>query len=494
MLTRGSRVHDEYEVWGLLGEGGMSEVWLAKHAVLCIPVVIKTLRRAIAEGAGEERIQRMFTEARLLARVSSSHVVRAIDAGTTDGIPYFVQEYIDGIDLAELDRTRRGALGFGLPLWFVASVMADTCRALHAAHQAGVIHRDVKPSNLFAAPDAGIRLGDFGIAVARADAKPSEISGTIRFMAPEQLRGGDVDRRTDVYAAGATAYDLRYGHPPFSSLGDVLDVDRKAPFAPPLSPGEAYFQHVLATMLAKAPDARYADALEAAQHFALLARSLRPTTPIAPIGPAPAFRFQLGACEITLRVGDLALAEADGIVSSAHDTMAMRNGVGEALRLRGGDAIEEEAMKGGEQPLGTCVVTTGGELNARHVIHAVSAWNETSCIGRTMERALLVAERLKMHSLALPALGTGSSRVTIETCARAMAVALRWHLYLGASRLQRIDIVLVDEAKLRVFRDVAEDVFRGVETAHPSPDFGLPAHEGAKIEDAATCVDTSHSG
>src|SRR5271170_5308412 len=106
MLTRGSRVHDEYEVWGLLGEGGMSEVWLAKHAVLCVPVVIKTLRRSIAEGAGEERIQRMFTEARLLARVASAHVVRAIDAGTTDGVPYFVQEYIDGIDLAELDRTR----------------------------------------------------------------------------------------------------------------------------------------------------------------------------------------------------------------------------------------------------------------------------------------------------------------------------------------------------------------------------------------------------
>ena len=84
MICRGARVHD-YEVWGRLGEGGMSEVWLAKHTVLCVPVVLKTLRKAVAESVGEAGAKRMFDEARLMARVTSPRVVRAIDAGTLDG-------------------------------------------------------------------------------------------------------------------------------------------------------------------------------------------------------------------------------------------------------------------------------------------------------------------------------------------------------------------------------------------------------------------------
>src|SRR5262249_26096887 len=109
LLSRGARVHD-YEVWGRLGEGGMSDVWLAKHSVLCVPVVFKTLRKDIAEAVGEAGARRMFNEARLMARVTSPRVVRAVDAGTLEGTPYLVQEYVDGVDLAELDRERRGAL------------------------------------------------------------------------------------------------------------------------------------------------------------------------------------------------------------------------------------------------------------------------------------------------------------------------------------------------------------------------------------------------
>src|SRR5271157_2233534 len=101
MLSRGARIHG-YEVWGKLGEGGMGEVWLAKHAVLCIPVVIKIMRRSLAEAIGEAAARRMFDEARLMARVTSARVVRAVDAGTIEGTPYLVQEYVDGVDLAEL--------------------------------------------------------------------------------------------------------------------------------------------------------------------------------------------------------------------------------------------------------------------------------------------------------------------------------------------------------------------------------------------------------
>ena len=103
----------------------MSEVWLAKHSALNIPVIIKTLRGAVAEG--DAAMDRVLREARLMARVTNPRVVRAIDAGVHEGTPYLVQEYVDGIDMAELDRRRRAALGVGLPLWFVCHVMEEIC-------------------------------------------------------------------------------------------------------------------------------------------------------------------------------------------------------------------------------------------------------------------------------------------------------------------------------------------------------------------------------
>jgi serine/threonine-protein kinase len=491
MLARGARIHD-YEVWGRLGEGGMSDVWLAKHVVLCIPVIFKTLRKEIAASVGEAGARRMFNEARLMARVTSPRVVRAIDAGVLEGTPFLVQEYVDGVDTAELDRERRHALGIGLPLWTVCYVMAETCRALHAAHQAGVIHRDVKPSNLFVAPETGIRLGDFGIAVAKQDAPATEVSGTLKFMAPEQLRGEAADRRTDAYGAGATAFDLRYGYAPFADVRAVLDDAAPPVFPQPRSPAEAYFQHVLRGLLAKSKDDRPADLCGPASHFATLYAALRPAREQEAFAVVGKHRFRFLDCEIALRAGDIAGEEADGIVSSANYEMAMRNGVGLALRQRGGDAIEREAVEGGERALGECIATAAGSLRARHVLHAVSAWNETSCVGRATQRALSLADRLGLRSLAFPALGTGAARVSMETCASAMMTALRWRLLLGGSRLRHVSLVLGDDAKLATYRDVAAEALRGDGDLPPALDLGLPDNVTAVSAEGATFIDAAN--
>jgi O-acetyl-ADP-ribose deacetylase (regulator of RNase III) len=489
MPSFGPRIR-EYEVWGRLGEGGMSDVWLAKHGLLSVPVVIKTLRSLGAE-SNDGVVERMLREARHMARVASSRVVRATDAGVHEGVPYLVQEYVDGIDLAELDRRRRKSIGVGLPLWFVAYAMMETCHALHAAHQAGVIHRDVKPSNIFGHPEVGVRLGDFGLAVRSSDPMTREISGTLKFMSPEQLRGEALDRYTDVYGAGATACDLRYGRAPFSSVISVLDTTVPPRLPPASSPAEAYFQHLVNWMLEKEVKKRPQDALEPARHFATLARALRPEA--LQLGATPMGRndFSLGRCVISLTVGDIANAEVDAIVSSANYEMKMRTGVAAALRERGGDAIEAEAMKDGEQPLGSCLATGGGELQARHVLHAVSAWNEASCVGRAMHRALLLADELGARTLAFPALGTGAARVSLETCAHAMATALRWHVALGGTRLERVSVFLGDEAKLRVFRAVVGEALRGDGQASGATDLGLPVEEGAVQPDAITELDAT---
>lgn len=486
-----------YDVWGLLGEGGMSEVWLAKHEVLAAPVIVKTLKRTLRESDTQGAAARILSEARLMARVSSPRIVRALDAGRLQAgvegasTPFLVQEYVDGLDLAELDRRRRASLGVGLPLWFVCFVMREILAGLRSAHQAGVIHRDLKPSNVFGEPETGIRIGDFGIAVARDEGRPrgEESAGTLPFMAPEQLRGADLGRYTDVWGAGATACDLRYGRAPFKSVSEILD-ERTPPRLPmPTSPAEAYFQDVIRRMLAKDIRQRPPDVIGPLAHFNMLTKALEPPAPTATrVAPGT---LMLGRIKLRFVVGDIATAETDAIVSSANFELQMRTGVGDALRARGGDEIEVEAQSGGEQPLGSCIRTTAGRLATKQIFHAVSAWNEVSCVGRAFARALLLAEEHRCASIAAPALGTGAARVGIEACANAMMTTLRWHAMFGGMRLRELTIYLDSEAKRHLYQGVAEEVLGIFDTRTSGPaDVGLP-DDALPTAEGATCIDPS---
>jgi eukaryotic-like serine/threonine-protein kinase len=442
-----------FEVWGPISQGGMSRVWLARHRELSTPVVLKTLLdSADLEGS----FARLRNEARLMARIPSARVVRAVDVGLHLGCPYLAQEYVDGLDLAELDRRRRAALHRGLPLWLVCEVVSTIAAGLQSAHQTGVLHRDVKPSNLFGSPQTGIRLGDFGIAMARG-LKGEVMSGTLRFVAPEALRGERSTRRCDVYSLGATAYDLYYGVPPFTEMNDIL---HGAPLRlpPARSAEEAYFQHVITRMLARDPMQRFPSMRAPMRLLGPLGRSLRPPLHGIAIGPG---EFQLGGLRVSCRLGDIADAEVDGIVNSANDEMQMHSGVGGALREKGGQEIEDEAMQGGRRALGDCFATKAGALKCRNVLHAVSAWKEASCIARTCQRAFLLAEELGLRTLAVPALGTGAAQVPPESSAYAAASALHWHVLMGGSRLRDVQFVLYDQRTLDVFIEELSGVILG---------------------------------
>ncbi len=483
--TLGDRV-SHYEIWGCIGQGGMSRVWLARHHLLATPVILKTVLAACeSDASGQARVLR---EAKLMSGICSPRVVRVIDAGMHEHRPYLVEEYVDGVDLAELDRRRRDALGVGLPLRFVCEVMQAACEALHAAHQAGVVHRDLKPSNFFGSPQTGIRLGDFGIAAIAGAGTDPEVSGTIMFMAPEQLDGRRPDPTLDVWGAGATAFDLRYGRAPFSSAEEIVDAGTPPPFPEPVSPAEAYFQQVLRGMLVKDPGQRAPNVFEPMRHFGLLADLLRAESPPPVAVLLDRSTVRVADCVIRFRVGDLALAKSDAIVASANDSMRMRAGLGDALRRAGGDVIEEEALSGGAQPLGSCIATAGGALSVRHVLHAVSAWKEASCVGRATQRALLLADELGHRTLSMAALGTGAARVSMETCASAMMTALRHHLALGGTRLREVEVVLADEPSHAIYRQVGAEALRASFDGDRR-DTGLPSSRAEVHPEGATWVD-----
>jgi eukaryotic-like serine/threonine-protein kinase len=212
----------QYRLKRRIGAGGMGEVYLAEHQLMKRPCVIKLIR---PDKAGDARsLARFQREVRATAKLSHWNTVEIFDYGSTaDGTFYYVMEYLPGMSLAELvDR-------FGpMPAARVVHLLWQTCDALGEAHSAGLIHRDIKPGNIFAAHRGGVydvaKLLDFGLVKPSEDEESLQlttegaITGSPLFMSPEQAIGdGEPDARSDIYSLGAVGYFLLTGHPPFEA-------------------------------------------------------------------------------------------------------------------------------------------------------------------------------------------------------------------------------------------------------------------------------------
>lgn len=426
------------DIHSLLGEGAMGSAWLASHPALKTPFVIKTYKDPRAGF-----LDRLLAEARLAARVQSPHVSGVVDAGMERGIPFLVMQYIDGVDLAELIETF-SAMERRLPPAFVLGVMADAARGLQEVHEAGVVHRDMKPSNLFVSGRGEACVGDFGIAVEeRAAVEDGVLLGTPLYMAPEQWRGDPVDGRTDLYALGATALTALTGASPFSgaNLHELARRHlREAPALPaPRDPTEAFLLGVIERCLRKSPDERYGSAEAVVRELGRL--------------HAPPLDFEddgeggnrVGRIHLRIERGDLAEATADVIVNAANAALTMRMGMAAALRDAGGAEIEREAIEQGPVAMGDVVWTGPGRLRAKAIAHAVAAYSGAVCIRRTVLRALLGAERRGYRSVAMPALGTGVGRVPIALNAKLTLETIRTFARLEPRHVVEVRVVLIDE-------------------------------------------------
>ena len=214
-LLPGVVVDGKYEVVRVLGHGGMGVVCEARHTTLGERVALKAMLAASARST--EDTARFVREARSAFAVRNEHVARVLDAGTTaSGDPYLVMELLEGSDLSTVLKERGP-----LPIADAVEYVAQACEGLSAAHGMGIVHRDVKPANLFLArrPDGSplVKVLDFGIAKAEETATAGLTQtntglGTLPYMSPEQVKQSrDVDFRADVYSMGATLYELLTG-------------------------------------------------------------------------------------------------------------------------------------------------------------------------------------------------------------------------------------------------------------------------------------------
>ncbi len=217
----GAVLAGRYRIVGLLGRGGMGEVYRADDLTLDHPVALKFLPRAL-EG-DSERLERLYGEVRMARQVSHPAVCRVWDVGVAEGQHFLSMEFVDGENLASLLR-RIGRLPGDKALDIARQVAAG----LAAAHEKGVLHRDLKPANVMLDGQGKVRLTDFGLA-GLADALADDVrSGTPSYMSPEQLHGREVTLRSDIYALGALLYELVTGRRAFEgqTLADFLRKHR----------------------------------------------------------------------------------------------------------------------------------------------------------------------------------------------------------------------------------------------------------------------------
>jgi len=265
-LASGTRLGD-YLIKGLLGRGGMGEVYLAEHELMGRHVAIKVLPAARGNSAGS--LQRFHTEIKALARLGTHpNLAAAFDAGQHEGCIFLVLEYIPGTDLEELVR-RQGALE---PLQACALIRQAAVGLAHA-HEHGIVHRDVKPANLMLTPDGTIKVLDLGLAQAReatgvqeGQTQPGVLLGTPDYLAPEQAENPRLaDGRSDLYSLGCTWYFLLTGKPPFagySALGKLRAHALETPL--PISELRPEVPEAMAAivdrLLRKRPEERFASA------------------------------------------------------------------------------------------------------------------------------------------------------------------------------------------------------------------------------------------
>ncbi|HEX5707906.1 MAG TPA: serine/threonine-protein kinase [Pyrinomonadaceae bacterium] len=261
----GTILAERYRIVGLLGRGGMGEVYRADDLKLGQPVALKFLPDSLSADA--ESLARFHREVRIARQISHPNVCRVYDIGESEGLQFLSMEYIKGEELASLLKR------FGRPPADRATEIArQICAGLAAAHKTGVLHRDLKPSNVMIDAEGGARVTDFGLAAAAEEVRGREVyAGTPAYMAPEQFAGREVSVRSDIYALGLVLYELFTGRRAYEArTAEELLRLHSDPTTEVPSPSshvkeiDPLVERVIMRCLARDPEERPASALQVA--------------------------------------------------------------------------------------------------------------------------------------------------------------------------------------------------------------------------------------
>lgn len=259
----GQRYGGRYKLISRIAIGGMGEVWQAKDEVILRDVAIKILKPEYLGDPGF--LERFRTEARHAARVNHEGIANVFDYGEDSGSAFLVMELVPGDSLAKiLERDK------SLAVDRVLDIVAQTARALFAAHEEGMVHRDVKPGNLLITPDGHVKITDFGIARVADQVSltaTGQVMGTVQYLAPEQATGKPASPATDIYSLGIVAYEALAGKRPFTGDSQMAIAMAQINEAPPALPSniDQRVQNLILSCLAKKPAQRPDSALVLAE-------------------------------------------------------------------------------------------------------------------------------------------------------------------------------------------------------------------------------------
>ncbi len=361
-----------YRLLEVLGQGGMGVVYLGEHSLLGRRAAIKVLRSEMSRRA--DIVARFFNEARATSQVSHPSIVSCLDFGhDRGGSAYIVMELLEGESLRDrLEREGR------LPWTLAVTIARQVASALGAAHEVGVVHRDLKPDNVYLVEDPDVLGGerakvlDFGIAKLADDTgvanlfrtRTGSLIGTPIYMSPEQCRGaGEVDERTDIYSLGCVLYQMVCGSPPFvgAGHGDLIMMHMTVAPTPPRqleATVPEWLERVILRMLAKQPDDRHDDMIEVTSDLERL-MVMPAMTPIPARGarmatgtPAPGTTLALSSSEWVTTAAPVPPARrwpwglaAIGVLAAAAIALALAGGSGDPDPVAPVIAVEPPAVE-----------------------------------------------------------------------------------------------------------------------------------------------------
>ncbi|MFO0757986.1 MAG: protein kinase [Byssovorax sp.] len=457
---------ERYEILGLLGAGGMGNVYRARDRELDEVVALKVLRPELIGAPGA--LERFRREVKLARKITHPNVARVFDIGEHGGSKIFTMELVEGESLgAVLAREKK------LPLARVVELASALCEGLAAAHAVGVIHRDLKPDNVLIETGGRVLITDFGIARGAAPDAASTVAfmGTPAYMAPEQVQGGAVDARTDLYALGCVLFELLTGRPPWR--GDtILAVAVARLLQPPPDPRDlapdlpSAAASVVMRCMARDPGERFGSAGEVATALASItlpaaAVALEGAAPPRSIPATPPLFEAPGAGKKSVAVLPFRNAGppehdylADGLTEDVIDVLSMTGGLevrsrGMAMRYKGAERDPREIGR----EFGVSVVVEGTVRRAGSIVRI------SARLVSVRDGVQLWARRFERPEPEVLALGDDTARAVAE----ALTLAVGERLAPAAVDPEAMDLYLRARAAYhRHFDDTSGAAYLGL--------------------------------